>query len=59
VWPMRKCQARPSYSLVWAIEKFTGAGAITGELNIRPIVLLEPAFKLLEAIIPIAALPRT
>ena len=39
---------------IWAIEKYIGAGAIitsTGKLNIRPIVLLEPAFKLLEAVI--------
>ena len=39
---------------VWAIEKVPGAGSIitsSGKLNIRPITLLEPIFKLIEAII--------
>ena len=39
---------------VWAIEKVPGAGSIitsSGKLNIRPITLLEPTFKLIEAII--------
>ena len=39
---------------VWAIEKIPGAGSIitsTGKLNIRPITLLEPIFKLIESII--------
>ena len=39
---------------IWAIEKHIGAGAIitsAGKLNIRPIVLLEPSYKLIEAII--------
>ena len=39
---------------VWAIEKLIGAGSIItskGKLNIRPITLLEPVFKLIEAII--------
>ena len=39
---------------IWAIKKHIGAGAIitsAGKLNIRPIVLLEPSYKLIEAII--------
>ena len=39
---------------VWAIEKIHVAGSIitaTGKLNIRPITLLEPTFKLIESII--------
>jgi hypothetical protein len=39
---------------VWAIEKVPGAGSIitsTRKLNIRPITLLEPIFKLIENII--------
>jgi hypothetical protein len=39
---------------IWAIEKYKGSGSIitsAGKLNIRPIVLLEPIYKLQEAII--------
>jgi hypothetical protein len=38
---------------VWVIEKMPGAGTTIssqGKLNIRPITLLEPIFKLIESI---------